>query len=84
METPSRPNAHILDLSNTLANCRPIVSRDWRIVNGKVHLITVVRDGRPGVGAYEAIIVNETQYCQTWGKNARTLLAAAKRRAGTL
>jgi hypothetical protein len=81
---PNRPNAHILDLSNKIVNCRPIVERAWMSLNGAIHLITIVRDGRPGVGNYEAIIVNETQSCQTWGRNARTLLAAAKRRAGTL
>ena len=77
-------NGKILNWSNTIVNARPIVERKWLLVNGKTCIVTVVRDGREGVGNYEAIIVNETQSCQTWGRNARSLMAAAKRRAGNL
>jgi len=79
-----KPHEKILNWSNAIVNARPIVDRKWLLANGKVCIVTVVRDGREGVGNYEAIIVNESQSCQTWGRNARTLLAHAKRRAGNL
>lgn len=79
-----KPHEKIWNWCNAIVNARPVVERKWLLTNGKVCIVTVVRDGRKGVGAYEAIIVNETQSCQTWGNNARSLMAAAKRRAGTL
>jgi hypothetical protein len=72
----------MLDLSNQLVNCRPIVERVWMgAYTGIVALVTIVKDGRKDVGNYEAIIVTETQTVQTWGKNAKTLLTHARRRA---
>jgi hypothetical protein len=72
----------MLDLSNQLVNCRPIVERVWLgNVFSPPTLVTIVRDGRKDVGNYEAIIVTETQTVQTWGKNAKTLLTHARRRA---
>lgn len=77
-----KPHEQIVNLSNQLVNCRPIVQRVWLgNVFSPPTLVTIVRDGRKDVGNYEAIIVTETSMVQTWGRNARTLLAHAKRRA---
>ena len=75
-------NDRIVELSNKLVNCRPIMERVWLgNVFSPPTLVTIVRDGRKDVGNYEAIIVTETSMVQTWGKNAKTLLTHARRRA---
>ena len=82
METVNRPNGKMLDLSNRLVNCRPIVERVWMgAYTGIRALLTIVECDKHCTEKYEAIIVTETQVVQTWGKNAKTLLTHARRRA---
>ena len=77
----SVPDQQMIDTARQLANGRTILQHGG-YSNGawtKAY-ITIVKDGRPEVGNYEAIIVtNHGSIRQTWGNSQRTLWARVRR-----